>query len=129
MKEKLLNFGKSFWTYANSNVGSVFVGAAVSYVLTKGSREEELIDTKYKLDRAEEKLSKLEDKLQESEVNISRLIQSRTDIRFELQDCLRNKDNIRRIYDSSFCLFRQNILDNSNMTSDETTKNKNLGGK
>ena len=129
MKEKLFNFGKSLWVYANSNVGSVLVGATVSYVLTKGSREEELIDAKYKLDKTEEKLSKIEDKLQESESNISRLMQSGIDTRFELQSCLRNQDNLKNIYSSSFCLFRQPIFDTLKIESDkDKTKQSSMSG-
>ena len=56
MKEHLFDFGNSLWRYANSNVGSVLVGATVSYILTKGSREEELADVKFKLDKSEEKI-------------------------------------------------------------------------
>ena len=48
MKEKLLAIGSSVWKYANTHVGSVLVGGLTAYVLTKGSREKELLETKKK---------------------------------------------------------------------------------
>lgn len=107
MKERLFSFGKALWGYANTNVGSIVVGAAVSHILTKGSREEELLDTKYKLDKTEEKLSIVENRLQESEITVSRLTQSGINTKFDLQNCLREKDNINHLYNNSFCLFKR----------------------
>ena len=90
--------------------------------------EEELLDTKYKLDKAEEKLSVVENKLQESESNVSRLIQSGMEIRFDLQDCLRKKDNLNNIYSNSYCFFRYPIQDNRTVKTNVGMIDKNFSG-
>ena len=122
MKEHLFDFGNSLWRYANSNVGSVLVGATVSYILTKGSREEELADVKFKLDKSEEKISILQHRLYECQSNSSHLMQASIDARFQLQDCLRGQDNLKRIYYDSYCLFRHPVSNKSIMNLDSNEK-------
>lgn len=46
MRNWVLGFGKSFWEYANSNLGSVLIGATTAYMYTKGSHEAVLDETK-----------------------------------------------------------------------------------
>ena len=106
MREKLFNIGKNVWSYANSNVGSALVGASAAYVLTKGSTEEELATSKFKLDKAREEISELEKYLKESDSKALSLLQSKTEISSDLQNCLRQKAMLRNAYDNSSCFFR-----------------------
>lgn len=111
MFSKLHNLGRSVWRYADSNVGSVLIGATISYVLTKGSTEEELNMTKQKLDKTEEQLITLEEKLKKSDEKMFNLLNSKLDISLKLQNCERKKAFIKYRYNNSFCLFGNNYSD------------------
>jgi hypothetical protein len=106
MRENLFNIGKTVWNYANSSVGSAVIGASAAYVLTRGSTEEDLATSKFKLDKARGEISELEKYLKESDSKALSLLQSKTEISSDLQNCLRQKAMLRNAYDNSSCFFR-----------------------
>lgn len=64
MRDGLINLGKIIWQYADSHLGSALIAGTTTYMITRGSSEQELTDTKIELDQVESKL-----KIKESEVS------------------------------------------------------------
>ncbi|MGE3920698.1 MAG: hypothetical protein AB7F64_07145 [Gammaproteobacteria bacterium] len=107
MKEKLYIALKSFWNYANSNIGAAFVGASATYILTKGYREEELKEAKEALSKTKYRLDEIDSRLRRADERVLDFVKLNTIMSSDLQNCLRSKDELRYAFDNSMCLFRK----------------------
>lgn len=114
MKEKLLRLGQFFWNYANSNLGAAVIGGAGAYVLTKGSREDELKAARDQLKEALEDNKEMKRELQGQEERVKKLADSWINTQAlhhkaenKLLRCESKASLLKYAYDNtSFCLFR-----------------------
>jgi len=128
MKEKLFKFSGSLWAYANSNLGSVLIGATAAYMYTKGSREAELKEMRYQLTETRKDNHVLRRELQQQQTRVEELTiawlhtqaQHNTD-QGKLLRCENQYKFLKYAQDNtSFCLFRPRYVE------DETTKESSL---
>ncbi len=114
MREKLIHIGEKLWKYADSHIGAaLFTGAAtyVTYVLTLGSFEQELMNTKKKLDQSADRL-----RIKESEMNrvteeVRDLLHSKMEVGFKLSTCQLQRNFYQYAHENSWCFFRQHYSD------------------
>lgn len=113
MKQVIQKILTPFWHYANTNVGSVLIGAGVAYLFTKGSREEEIRQMKQLIESKDRKLNKQDLLLQESTTLLQKSAQNNFDLlndkvamQADLECSQRQKTLLRYAFDNSTCFFR-----------------------
>lgn len=121
MREKAFNAGKALWQYANTNVGSVLIGGTFGYLLTKGSREEELNEAKRKIEENNQKIAEQQVRLSESDAENKKLLTSKTELGFRMVSCERQRDHWKYAHQNSVCLFRHYYSDESESKKPESS--------
>lgn len=111
MKENAQKLGRIVWDYANTNLGSTVIAAAassvVTWILTKGSAEEELAFVKNKLDKSREEALALDKAMQQSNSKMNDLLMSQHTAANKLLHCTVQKELCWSAYhNSSFCFYK-----------------------
>lgn len=113
MNESAKKIGKIAWDYANTNLGSTVIAAAassvVTWILTKGSAEEELAFVKNRLDKSREEALALEKALQESNSRTNHLLMSQHLAANKLIHCKIQKEFCWSAYNNSFCFYKPTL--------------------
>lgn len=107
MRQKILETFGALFKAGNTHLGSVVIGLIGGYLITKSTRQQELIGMKQELDKEKETTSDLRTRLKTKESELQQVFKAEVSRRFETQNCLRRLDFVRYAFGNSYCLFRQ----------------------
>ena len=126
MRQKIFSGTRKLWEVGNTHLGSVLIGLAGGYFITKAARQKEMIDLQKEIKEKDQQIRALKERLGKKSDEFQQVLEAGISRRFETQDCLRRLDFTRYAFGNSYCLFRQQHPEDIKLMGSPTLTNEDV---